>query len=329
LQFTGTKVVAAAEMPREPWLLLIPPAWFASYIEIAVGGGDWNAWSRAAISVLGLGGLLAVLGGPLGLSYAERLGELSASSGAHASPARVRPVWLFTRAESRAVALLVRAHFRHDLRVRLGVLAIVPLTVLYMFMGIREGGGGDPFTAQASGRVTDLVALAVLFFPTMVVQQFSSSEAYRAAWVYFVTPADRAALVFALKNVIVAFFFAPYVAFLAVLFTWRFGHVGHALVHAGFLGLVGYLGLQFGALIEPRLPFALPPQKAASSAAMFAWMLIAVVGGSLLVFFVVDWVYGDWMRVAVFAVALVACCALLNVAIRARSLRRYEAFEFG
>ena len=39
---------------------------------------------------------------------------------------------------------------------------------------------GDPFTVEG-GRRGDLIALAVLFFPTIVVQQFSASDAYRAA----------------------------------------------------------------------------------------------------------------------------------------------------
>jgi ABC-2 type transport system permease protein len=327
MQFVGTRLLAATAMPREPWLLLVPPAWFASYIEIAVGEVDWDVWIRAAFSLVALGALMATLRGPLGTAYAERLGELTASTGTVAAPTRQRHGPLFRRNEPRAVALLVRAQFRHDLRVRLGVLAIVPLTILYMFMGLREGSSGDPFSASG-GQAVDLVALAVLFFPTLIVQQFSGSDAYHAAWVYFATPANRPAIVAALKNVIVTFFFLPYVGFLALLFIWRFGHVGHALVHAGFLGLIGYLALQAGAWIEPRLPFALPPKKAVNNAAMIAWMIVAVVGGHLLLFFVIDVVYASWWRVAAGALALVGLSALLDIAIRARALRKYESLEF-
>jgi hypothetical protein len=326
LQFVGRRALASVAMPREPWLLLIPPAWFASYLEIATGLGDWNAWLRAALSLTCFVGAIALLRGPLGIDYAERLGQLAAVAQRETAPARVRRAWLFTRGEARAVALLVRAQFRHDLRVRLGVLALLPLTLLYMFMGARDGGGGDPFTAEGSRG--DLIALAVLFFPTIVVQQFSSSDAYRAAWIYFATPADRAGLIVSLKNVIVGFFLLPYVAFLAIAFTWRFGHVGHALVHAAFMGLIGHLALQTGALVEPRLPFALPPKKAANSAAMFAWMLIVMVAGNFLFFVLVNFVYPDWWRVGSFALALVAVSALVNAAIRPRSSRRYESFEF-
>jgi hypothetical protein len=327
LQFVGRQTLGAATMPREPWLLLVPPAWFASYLEIATGVADWNAWVRAAMSIGFLGAMAALLRGPLGIEYAERLGQLASAAPTQTAPKPVRAALLFTRDEARAVALLVRAHFRHDLRVRLGVLALLPLTLLYMFLGARDGRGGDPFTAEGA-RSGDLIALAVLFFPTIVVQQFSASEAYRAAWIYFATPANRAALIVSLKNVIVTFFLLPYVAFLAVAFTWRFGHLGHALVHAGFMGLIGHLALQTGALVEPRLPFALPPKKSANSAAMFAWMLIVMIAGNALLFFLVHWVYGHWWRVGSFAVALVAVSALMNAAIRPRSSRRYESFEF-
>jgi hypothetical protein len=324
VQVVGTNVVQSASMPREPWLVLLPPAWFASYIEIAAGQADWNAWGRTAISIAALVGLLYALRGPLGMSYAERLGELSTAAREPEGARRAGRGRMFARGETRAVAILVRAHFRHDLRVRLGVLAIVPLTLLYMLLGIREGAG-DPF---AGGGGVDLVALAVLFFPTLVVQQLSASESYRAAWVYFATPASRPALVAALRNVIAIRFFLPYVIFLAALFTWRFGHVGHATVHAGMLGLVGYLTLQLGVLVDPRLPFALPPRKAANSTVMFAWMMIAMIGGTLLLSLIVDWVYRGWERVAMTAVALIACCALANWALRVRVRRRYEDFEF-
>jgi hypothetical protein len=328
LQLAGRRAIEAATMPREPWLLLVPPAWFASYLEIAVGLHDWNTWSRAAISLVVLGGLVAVLRGPLGMSYAERLGELTASGGEPTAPARSGRSRLFTGGEARAVALLVRAHFRHDLRVRLGVLAIVPLTFLYMLMGLRESGSGDPLEAASSARGVDLVATVVLFFPTLVARQFATADAYRAAWIYFATPADRAALTGALKNVIVTLFFVPYVAFLAILFTWRFGHLGHALVHAAVLGLIGYLALQLGTLVDPKLPFSVPPKKAANSVAVVAWMLIAVVGGNLLLSFVVESIYGDWPRVAAFGAALIVSSALLEIAVRARTLRRYQSLEF-
>jgi hypothetical protein len=327
LQFIGRQAFGDASMPREPWLLLVPPAWFASYLEIAMGIADWNTWARAALSLAFLGLTAAWLRGPLGAEYAERIGRLAAVTQTQAMSKPARAAVLFTHGEARAVALLVRAHFRHDLRVRLGVLALVPVTLLYMFLGARDGWGGDPFTAEGA-RGGDLIALAVLFFPTIVVQQFSASEAYRAAWIYFATPASRAALIVSLKNVIVAFFLLPYVAFLAAAFTWRFGHVGHALAHAAFLGLIGHLALQTGALVEPRLPFALPPKKAANSAAMFGWMLIVMLVGNVLIFGLVSVVYRDWRRVAAFTVALVAVTWLMNMAIRARSLRRYQSFEF-
>jgi hypothetical protein len=326
LQIVGRQALGLATMPREPWLLLIPPAWFASYLEIATGIADWNAWARAALSIAFLGAMAALLRGPLGTEYAARLSQLVSEAPTQSARMPVSAALFFTRGEARAVALLVRAHFRHDLRVRLGVLALLPLTLLYMFMGARDGGGGDPFTAERARG--DLIALAVLFFPTIVVQQFSSSEAYRAAWIYFATPANRAALIVSLKNVIVTFFLLPYVAFLAIAFTWRFGHVGHALVHAGFMGLIGHLALLTGALVEPRLPFALPPKKAANSAAMLAWMLGVMMAGNALLFFLVHWVYADWWRVGSFAVLLVTVSALLNAAIRPRSSGRYESFEF-
>src|SRR4029078_662297 len=143
----------------------------------------------------------------------------------------------------RAVAWLVRAQFRYDMRVRLGVLSIVPLTLLYMYIGARDGATADPFVRGPSNQF-DLMSCAVLLFPSILVQQLAGSDGYRAAWIYFATPADRAALVVATKNVVAAFFLVPYAVFLVGVLSWRFGHLGHAFVHAGFLSLLGLLVLQ-------------------------------------------------------------------------------------
>ena len=50
------------------------------------------------------------------------------------APARARPpgALLFTRDEARAVALLVRSQFRNDIKFRMGVLTILPLTLVYL-----------------------------------------------------------------------------------------------------------------------------------------------------------------------------------------------------
>jgi hypothetical protein len=330
MQVIRESSLASATMPRGMWLLFVPPAWFASYLEIASGIGTPDVWLRAALSIGFLVAVFAWLRGPLAADYGDRLGQLAAVTSAPSTMPSTRRALLFTRDEARAVALLVRAQFRYDMRVRLGILSIIPLTLLYMYIGARDGGTVDPFVRAPSSRQFDLMSYAVLLFPSILVQQLAGSHAYRAAWIYFATPADRAALVVATKNVVVMFFLVPYGIFLVAALSWRFGHLGHALMHTGFLAMLGLLVLQSAVLVSPRLPFATAPPKATGSAVMIIWMMVAMVGSMIALVIIQRWVYRSWPRVAMVAALLFIAIVVLNWLLRSRAIsRRHETFELG
>jgi len=298
-------------MPAEPWPWAIPPAWYAGYLAIAMGAATPEIWARAALSVALIGLLLMALRGRLGMDYASRLGEIPAAAPDTTSRSSSTP--FFTTGEPRAVALLVLAHFRHDLRVRMGVLGVLPLLVLYIILG-SDNPASDPFVAAPAGS-PDFIALAVLLFPAVLVQQFSSSESYQAAWIYTVTHANRARLVIALKNLAVGYFLVPFLLLVAALYLWRSDSVSHALTHTALLGLVSHLALQGSVWLNPRLPFARPPEKASGSAALFAWMMFVILGGQLLIWTLPRTVYVSWTRVGLVGAALVGLTLLLNRAI--------------
>jgi hypothetical protein len=113
----------------------------------------------------------------------------------------------------------------------------------------------------------------------------------------------------------------PFVVFLAALFTWRFGEVERALVHATMLGLVGHLALQATLIIHARLPFALPPDKMAGGAGTITWMIIVMGVGNVLVFLLQDWVYFSRMRTAVAAALLLLASWLVNGLLKLRATR--------
>ena len=300
--------LATASFPDTWWLVLIPPAWFASYIELAAQTINSTTHLRAVLSVLAVAALVAALRGKLGLEYSRRLADLPQSS---AVPPRVgRRMPLFERGEGRAAAILVQAHFRHDLRVRLGILGILPLVVLTLLMGASEG----PF---------DLLAFSVLLFPGVLTRYFASSEAFRAAWIYHSTPADHPRLVMATMTVAVIYFLLPFLLLVAAAFAWRSGEISHAVVHTAMLGLLSYIALQGAAAIGPRLPFALPPDKTRGEASLMGWMLVVIFGGQAALYALDRWVYVSGARVAAVGVTLLVLSWLLRHLItwRARSVR--------
>jgi hypothetical protein len=308
-------VATTATMPAEPWPWAIPPAWFAGYVAMAMGNASAEIWVRAALSVVVIGLLLIALRGRLGLDYASRLSELAVTPAPTArSRSPITP--LFTTREPRAVALLVLAHFRHDLRVRMGVLGVLPLLVLYTILG-SDNPVSDPFVVAPPGS-PDFIALAVLLFPAVLAQQFSSSESYKASWIYTVSPADRARLVIALKNLAVVYFLVPFLLLVAALYMFRSPDVSHALTHTALLGLVSHLALQGSVWLNPQLPFARPPDKTTGNAGLFAWMIVVILGGQLLIWTLPRLVYVSWTRVGLVGATLVALTLLLNRAIAVR-----------
>ena len=140
--------MAQLELPKSVGLLLLPSTWFASYLELAAGRTTAFEIVPALASVALLAGLAATLTGRLSLEYADRLAALTTVTARARRPQSRLPALLFTRDEARAVALLVRSQFRNDLKFRMGILTILPLTIVYLPIGIQDGGIGDPFELQ-------------------------------------------------------------------------------------------------------------------------------------------------------------------------------------
>ena len=165
------------------------------------------------------------------------------------------------------MAVLVRSQFRNDQRFRMTVLGILPLTLVYVFMGVRDGTMVDPFVAAHGGHASpfSLVTVAVLMFPSLLQMGFSRSESFQAAWVFFASPTDRNRIIQSAKNVLAAFFLLPYLAFVAALYLYFVHNVWHVALHVGFLGLLSYLALQVMVLLDPELPFSRPWQKGRNS----------------------------------------------------------------
>jgi ABC-2 type transport system permease protein len=239
----------------------------------------------AHLMVAGVTILLAIIaavisGGRLSLDYADRLADLmiDSASDAQSAAAPVRAGRLFRDGERRAVALLVRGLFRHDMKFRLGVLGIVPLTIIYLFGGFGgHGGVTDPFVVGSQRGEPQLVYYAVLFFPTMLRQVMSRSDEYRAAWIFFATPADTARLVLAVKDFVLAYFVLPYLAFLGLLLAYWFTRLDHLAILLLTLALLCHLVLLVQLLLNPELPFSQPETKGGRSQVMILVIALSVV----------------------------------------------------
>jgi hypothetical protein len=266
---------------KSAWMLLYPPTWFASYLDLAIGHWSTLEILPAAAGLLTLLLLAWLAAARLSLNYSELLSrQASASEGQQRSSRRVRRTWL-ARDERRAIALLLSAQFRHDQRFRLTVLSIVPLTALYLFMGVRDGGLQDPFLHPRLAGNAFLLYFAMVMFPAMLMAGIGRSDAYRASWVFFVTPARRAELILAVKNLAFIYFLGPYLICLAAVLAWFFGSALHALLHIVVEGLIVNLVLLAVVALQPELPFSRPIQKGHTSRSMFVVMIAGGIVQSL------------------------------------------------
>ena len=328
LEFASRETLETLTLPKTNAVLLYPGTWFASYLELAAGRTGATEILPALASVLFLGAAAFGLRGRLSMSYAERLGEIaSATSPASARPRssrrRSRP-W-FRRGEARAVAILLRAQFRHDMRFRMGVLAILPLTILYLLMGLHDAA--DATTETAADGNLSAVTMAVLLFPAMLKIHIASSDSFRAAWVFFATPVDRTRLIRSTTNILSTYFLVPYLAFVGAALIWLTHDVVYVTLYVVFAGIVGHLALLIVTFLDPELPFSKPVAKGQSTSRLFLTILVLAILGAMLPR-LLRAIHGNAMAVAITFGVLVAVSLLFALLTRARLEAQAARLDF-
>jgi hypothetical protein len=286
-------------------------------------------WVPAAASASVLAALIAALSGRLSLTYAERIGAISTTAREAASRTRrSRRAWLFTAGEGRAVALLIRSQFKNDMKFRMSVLAILPLTLVYLFMGLsRNGTVGDAFVQGQSSMGLRNVTIAMLMFPTLLKVSLGRSEAFRASWIFFACPIDRTRMVRAARNVLVTGFLLPYIAVVGLVLSFYTPSVPHLLVHLTVVGLLSLLALQVVTLLEPELPFSRPMQRNRSAPRTFTVMFVIGVG-SVILPIAAPVMYRSVWSIALVLAMLGAASVALDRLTRLRIEAQAEGLEF-
>jgi hypothetical protein len=322
----ASRLAEAALIQKTIWLLLLPPVWFASFVELAAGRTSLTEVLPAAAAFIAVAAAAASTSGRLTLDYSERLGALAATRSVPPGPrTRGARLW-FGKGEARAVALLVRSQFRSDQRFRMGVLAILPMTIVYVLIAARDSGIRDPFVEHDGGGFSP-IAMALTLFPSMLKMQLTRSDAFRASWIFFVAPSDRMKVVRSSIDIVLAFFLAPYLLVLAAVHAYIVGHVLHVLVHFALLGLLAHFVLQVTILVDPDLPFSRPPEKGRQSLLLFAFTV-----GMGIVSAVIDTLSAELYRslgtTAIAFSAVVAASVGVDRLTRVRVRRATEAMEF-
>lgn len=306
------------------WIWLVPSTWFAALVPAVSGRAGTREWIAVAAAVTLTAACAPLAGGRLTLDYAEHLSKTSTAAAARPRRRSGRRLPGFGRGEAYAIATLIRAQFRHDMRFRMAILTILPLTAFYVLLG-GSGSLSDPFVAGAA-RPNVPLYFAVVFMPMTLHGALRLSDSWRASWIFFATPADPARLIVAAKNFVAVFFLGGYVLLLATFASFYYERVWHAFLHMGIVGGIAHLLLQGAVTLAPHLPFASEPRKAERSSALFGLFFFGSVAGTAIPM-LLPFVYRSALATAVLLALLIGLTAGLERALRARARAAVLATE--
>jgi len=321
----------AGHMPW--WWNFLPPVWFSSFAAFAEG--DWRS---GYLILAGCGLVLMVVLIPaaaskLSLSYAESIAH-AASVEAPRRPARRgwHVIALLKRSEDRAIAMLVARQFRYDLKFKLTVVSIVPLTALYIYQGLQATTGFlDPFRGGLDIRGmagSSLLYVAIILFPGILKDEIGSSDNFQASWIFFATPADRVELVLAVKRVLTVYFLVPYLILLGFVFYYFFRNILHVVMHELVILIASQVLFQAMFLISPRLPFSSP--RGVGERVTLATFLVLLGPVILLIMLMIfsRYFYTGLIQYATGVVLLLLIAMLVERILRFRISKRVGKMEF-
>ncbi len=324
-------VLSDIMLTQEPWTLLLPSTWFASLMLLAVGEASFTTglslFFGAGLTMM----LLIYSYGKLSLEYASMLTRLSEVSEPPSAAKRIPgPLAWFRHGEGRAAALLIHNQFKHDHKFRMAVLAIIPLTVLYLLAGLAEGSGlADPFIDPAKHvEKANLLYFAMAFFPVLLMASMARSDSYQASWIFYVTPSDKGKLVLAVKDVLVLFFVFPYVIGLGLIFSVFFESFRNVLIHIFMLAILSHLILQVLVVTNPFLPFSRPIRKGERTAGVFVGIIVAALSMTIIINVLARLIYPSEIATAVTLVLLATLTIVFERFAAARVRRMSKLLQY-
>ncbi|MFQ5709686.1 MAG: hypothetical protein ACE5HO_19710 [bacterium] len=322
--------IASMRLPDTPWLLCFPPAWFGSLLKLSGGAGFLN-WLMLLLAAVATIGLSYVALGKISLGYSERLSSmatLSAKVPVRRSGFRLPLSCFFRGPEERVACKLIWNQFVHDTKFKLAVLSILPLTIFYLLLGLGQGPMPNPFEQQVNMMQTGFLYIAILVFPLMLRNLVTHSDAFRASWIFYVSPAHSHKLILAEKKFIMVFFVGPFLVVLAAIFYYFFRNVLQVLLHVIVLVVATHLFLQLAFLYSPELPFSRPNVRGRRSRSFIVFLLFIPVIVYLVLPIIYKFVYPSWPLFVLFVLVSISFSLLLEYFVKLRIAARMKKLEF-
>ena len=324
-----------ASLEKEAWLLLLPTTWFASLLEIGYGSTASFEWIGAAIAFVLLLLLFKGAVSRISLDYAQRISALSLQNDLplDRNTTTLRRNFSFRkflrRPENRVIAKLVYAQFRYDNKFKLSILGIIPLLIVYFYLGLEEGALPDPFVAGTAGLSKFfLFFFALLMLPLIMKQNLEMSDAFESSWIFYAAPIDISRLIFAARNTLFLLFVLPSLFFILVLFHYYFETSLHAFLHTLSIAAISFFFLQIVYLVNPKLPFAEPKARGGRSRLFTALFIFLPLSGLGLLFLMINFVYISPVRLGTAFAGFVFVIVFTERMIRYRIDRMMNKLQF-
>jgi hypothetical protein len=153
------------------------------------------------------------------------------------------------------------------------------------------------------------------------------SDSWRAAWIFFATPASAARLIVAAKNFVSIFFLGGYLLLLAAIWSYSYERVWHAFFHAAVIGLLAHMLLQLTVMLRPALPFAAEPRRVERSARLYGVLFLGSLVAAIVPTFL-PLVYARPPLTTAVVILLVSVTIALEYVLRLRVAEAIEDLEF-
>ncbi len=314
-------------------ILAAPSAWGAGVLALARDGPAAEPAVLGACLSVAAPVLLATLAWRVvAASYEGRIAEASILTARPASRARRRRSrgLLWRTPEERAIALLIGNQFRHEPQFRFTIMAVVPLTVIYLgiILLVNRVPILDPFTpaGRATFGSTILLYLAIGFFPMYLKGGLVNSTQAEASWILHASPANRLLLLRAARRFIIWCFLAPYLLAVGVLFAFLTRAPLHTIQHFAAVTALVLIETDVLLLFFPELPFSKHLQTGQRGAAIVIRLFAAFI---LLppLFLLVLLLYPRPLLAWIGLAGLFACLAAVRIAGSRFAARRLELQE--
>jgi len=319
------------------WLYLIPSTWYASILGLNGLGapGHW-IWSLG-IGVVFTAGLYLTTSRYLSMSYSESIAKSeSTKEDEPERDASISKRWSWVsrvlNPEESVILTLIKAQFKHDNRFKMTVLAIVPLTVMYLVMAMSsEGGLVNPFSVTENGDTmhSALVFMALGLFPMMVQSALVYTKTYQASWVFFATPADIPKLILATRKLVRIFFLLPITILFAIVFSYIYGNPIHALLTMLVVYFLSQTSQSTVYLTMPEVPFSRPVEKAASGVRVFGlgiFVPVILIMAPMSIVLMSGW--SSWISYAITLAAVIAVERIVDYFCRLRVRAKGTSIRF-